>query len=336
MSIWRGDVKIGDVYYGNRKILRAYAGNNLVYSSLSGKLWKNFVSGQYYIIDGKLFYHNGTGYTQVGNFDDWKDVGLRANGTLWRLSGSTAVQVGEETDWQDVRGIYAIRQGKLYNFNSGSASQVGNKEWVKLFNSRFGMTSDGKLANTLNGETQTNIVGNWSMGTTGSYFANAIYAICDGTLYPYNSVTPVLAGTWTAIDGLASYRHTSSSFNYGWTYSIGIFNGKLCGVGYNGSNHFVIEINDEPGWTAVSGLYGVNYNNTIQAYAYALKGGNLYAVGYENSLPTLTMIGTDDDWAGVLGYSSSVSSNITECAYAVKQGKQYLYRLKGNTVTKIE
>lgn len=335
MSIYRGSVKAETLYYGGQKIRRVYAGSTLVFDTFSVRTWRNCVA-DYYILRGKLYYTSGSSAVQVGAYDDWIDVGLRANGTLWYLNGATATQIGNDSGWTDIFGMKRARKdGKLYTISNGTATQVGNySDYDTLFNVLFARRAN-TLYNAQTGEPvneTSGITGNWRMGSICETGIGV--GICNGILYSAYSSSPVDDnGTWTDIDGTASYKHIDDILGgMPLTFALGIRDGDVFAIGASSRYSTTVTKLDQSGnWKAVAGLYGESYDGRIRGYAYALKTtGALYCLGWNGSASTLTQVGSSTNWKHIFGcdalgtYSAFAGSNDNK-----------LYKLNSNTATLI-
>ena len=335
MSIYRGSVKAETLYYGGQKIRRVYAGSTLVFDTFHGRTWRNTLYG-YYILRGKLYYTGGGSAVQVGAYDDWIDVGLRANGTLWSLDGSTAKPVGNDTGWTDVAGSIALKAGKLYSIYGTTATQVGSyDDYDALFN--FAAARRDQTMYSTSGEqisALSEVTGNWHMGPVAAWLDFGV-AICDGKLYKTNS--PILvddAGTWTDCDGMVSRRRYDSFWgkNIPLLCSVGIRDGNLCAIAASNRSTAVVSVLDQSGnWQSVTGLFGESYDGNTKYYAYALKTtGALYCLGWNGSASTLTQVGSSTNWKHIFGCDEPR----TYSAFAVNSDKK-LYKLNSNTATLI-
>lgn len=340
--IYRGSNKAETLYYGSQKIRRAYAGNTLVFDGYVGRTWRNCVA-DYYILRGKLYYTGGGSAVQVGTYDDWIDVGLRANGTIWYLNGATATQIGNDTGWTDIFGMDRARKdGKLYTISNGTATQVGNySDYDTLFNVFFARRAN-TLYNAQTGEPvseNSGITGNWYMGPNAVWFA-LHFGICNGDLCMTTRTTPIdNNGTWTDIDGFASYRNTIAEITFPLSFAVGIRDGNLYSIGATSRYTPHITTLDQSGnWRSVSGAFGAGlYSGTMTYfYAYALKStGALYSIKWVGTTWTdrtaeLTQIEPSMTWKRVCGCDINGSYS----AFAVSNDNK-LYKLNSNTATLI-
>lgn len=311
-----------ELYYGSQKILRAYAGSRKVFDRFRGHLWKNCFAGDYYIFEGKLYSGGGT---QITEFDDWIDVGLRNGGLLYEVSETTATRKGSDTGWTAIRGGAAMRNGKLYQVSN--LSQIGGNydDFAELCNEYYAIRN-GQVCSAQDGTAISGLPsGNWIVSLMSIGRLYRTLGIIDGTLYDLDGNSVIdSTKTWTSIGGVWG------TYYYFTAYSIAVGDGQLFGVYRSGSSSKIAQLDTNTGWGKVSGSFV--HSSSSDYAAFALRDGELYSVTGTPNDATVTRIGTESDWRDVCGMYDP--SNTQFGAYAVKSNGA-LYKLTDSAATLI-
>lgn len=248
----------------------------------------NICFTNYVILNGKLFYYDGSTLSQVGSDSTWTAItGYSRNGTygyginngrLYKLTGTTATQVGSLTGWQLITGDSTAGVGAII----GTCVINNNIVLMKIDN-----TTVSNITSNATG--WTDIEGLVSSGSSSSvcnyglangylyYFTTGVnkMAVSGATSALWSNVTMTSPGAGYAVYNgklyylSASTATTKASYPTGFTDiagSYGIASGSL----YSLSNTSATKVGTATNWTKISGQMGI-------------CGGNLYYIGSNNS-----------------------------------------------------
>lgn len=99
------------LYYGDKNIIKAFAGNKMVYADPDAVLWRNKCT-PWAIANGNLYKEK----EKISTSNDWVDAGLRKDGTAYIDHGVDGlVEIDNGGYWKEFQGDYLLsKDGEFY------------------------------------------------------------------------------------------------------------------------------------------------------------------------------------------------------------------------------
>ena len=329
MAIMYSNQLARQMYYGGKRITKAFAGDNLVYTDPSACLWNNRYDGLA-VVNGRLYRYT----EEIGDTNDWIDAGLRKNGTAykyWGVSGLLEIDNGEF--WQDIRDYMLIsKEGELYasyfppKVDLVDTSDVAHAPWKRFLSPTIIEDSDGNIFYYPGWVNRKSVLPLTLPSVGAAVFYAHVYGhsneemiVANGNIYQvivdYDAETVSLQEYGNLNDG-----KWSSSF----ALSVGIHDGELMHIGYKNSDNpgaYIVPLKEvkrdvfpdvpsDTKWVSVSGVWGspaVENRGTLFAVT---EQGDLWRIGYyDDKYTPATAKFPGNNWYGVIqSYSSSGGS----------------------------
>lgn len=283
-------------------------------------------SGNFIIINGKIYTYTSNVLQQCGSKSDYATVSgngatniwaIDESGKLWYINNNVETQVGTDTSWTSLSYISGstiggINNGKIYSITSSTATQqytnltnvsvlqaVNESSYLKgfCFNNNYLYYIKNNTATMLGNDNNWKYMDLQVGNSEYAYVINSnnelYFATYQGGLYKLNA---------------SNVKKVSASSGYICLYITN--DNKLCylqsaNTKYGDNYGQVYDISNGMEWTDISRLDRA-YN-----YLYAISDGKLYKIKPKSSVSqtTYTQIGTESDYQKVEGFYPAETTN---------------------------
>lgn len=288
------------LYYGDKNIIKAFAGNKMVYADPDVVLWRNKCT-PWAIANGKLY-----GETEeMSASSDWVDAGLRKDGTAYVGSLYNLVEIDNGGYWKEVQGdLLLSKDGEIYasytppTVKHIDTSDVYHAPWETFVSHRLIKDSDGGYY-FYPGETSVSVVPitlpyehteiNW-VGRASLYSSAPYIYMAGGNLftitYDYNTHTANFKEFGNLNDGKWSKFFANS---------VGLHDGELMSIEYEDTTEHAPtiiplkdseygsgiypDVPDNTRWVSVAGN-----NPALRIGSTSSDDGSLFAVNEQGEL----------------------------------------------------